>query len=77
MGCIREDYQMATLRKLRNSYYARIRWYENDYQQEESVPLRTHLKSEASVRLNEVERYEHIIKDSEDYSALFPRKTPT
>ena len=63
---------MATLRKLRNSYYARIRWYENDYQQEESVPLRTHLKSEASVRLNEVERYEHIIKDSEDYSALFP-----
>ena len=63
---------MATLRKLRNSYYARIRWYENDYQQEESVPLRTHLKSEASVRLNEVERYEHIIKDGEDYSALFP-----
>ena len=67
---------MATLRKLRNSYYARIRWYENDYQQEESVPLRTHLKSEASVRLNEVERYEHIIKDSEDYSALFPWLKP-
>ena len=67
---------MATLRKLRNSYYARIRWYENDYQQEESVPLRTHLKSEASVRLNEVERYEHIIKDGEDYSALFPWLKP-
>ena len=62
---------MATLTKKRKSYYARIRWYENDYQQEESVPLRTHLKSEASVRLNEVERYEHIIKDGEDYSALF------
>ena len=67
---------MATLRKLRNSYYARIRWYENDYQKCKTVPLRTHLKSEASVRLNEVERYEHIIKDSEDYSALFPWLKP-
>jgi len=63
---------MATLKKLRKSYYARIRWYENDYQKEKKVPLRTHLKSEASVRLNEVERYEHIIKDGEDYTAIFP-----
>ena len=67
---------MATLTKKRNSYYARIRYYENEYQKEKSVPLRTHLKTEASVRLNEVERYEHIIKDGEDYSALFPWLKP-
>jgi integrase len=67
---------MATLTKKRNSYYARIRYYENEYQKEKSVPLRTHLKTEASVRLNEVERYEHIIKDGEDYTALFSWLNP-
>ena len=49
---------MATLTKKRKSYYARIRWYENDYQQEKSVPLRTNLKSEALIRKNEIEEYE-------------------
>ena len=64
---------MATLKKARQSYYARIRWYDIEMvRHEKTVPLKTHLKSEASVRLNEVERYEHIIKDGEDYTAIFP-----
>ena len=64
---------MATLKKARQSYYARIRWYDIEtVRHEKTVPLKTHLKSEASVRLNEVERYEHIIKDGEDYTAIFP-----
>ena len=61
---------MATLTKKRKSYYARIRWYENDYQQEKSVPLRTNLKSEALIRKNEVEEYEDTIKKGEDYTVL-------
>ena len=63
---------MATLKKARQSYFARIRWYVEDTLKEKTVPLKTHLKSEALVRRTEVEKYEHIIKDGDDYTAIFP-----
>ena len=72
VGCIREDLQMATLRKARQKYYSRIRWYdENQIQKEKSIPLTTNLKSEALVRKTEVERYEDDIKKGEDYTVHF------
>ena len=72
-GIFREDYQMASLRKHRLKYYARVQWRdENKVKRGRTIPLKTHLKSEALVRKSEVEAYEHILKDGEDYKALFP-----
>ena len=63
---------MATLRKRRLKYYARIQWRdENSRKREKKISLRTHLKSEALVRKIEVEKFEHIVKDGDDYSAIF------
>ena len=63
---------MATLRKIGHKYYARVRWYDdNDQQQEKTIPLNTNLKSDALVSLKKVTKYEHIVKDGEDYSAIF------
>ena len=63
---------MATPRKIGHKYYARVRWYDdNDQQQEKTVPLNTNLKSDALVRVKKVTKYEHIVKDGEDFSANF------
>ena len=63
---------MATLRKHGLKYYARIQWRdENSRKREKKISLRTHLKSEALVRKIEVEKFEHIVKDGDDYSAIF------
>ena len=63
---------MATLRKHGLKYYARIQWRdENSRTREKKITLRTHLKSEALVRKIEVEKFEHIVKDGDDYSAIF------
>ena len=63
---------MATLRKPHQLYYARVQWRHSDGgMKEKTIPLNTKLKSEALVRKQEVETYEHIVKDGEDYSALF------
>ena len=63
---------MASLRKIGHKYYARVRWYDdNDQQQEKTVPLNTNLKSDALVRVKKVTKYEHIVKDGEDFSANF------
>ena len=63
---------MATLRKHGLKYYARIQWRdENSRKREKKISLRTHLKSEALARKIEVEKFEHIVKDGDDYSAIF------
>ena len=63
---------MATLRKVRQLYFARIQWRdENQSVKEKTVPLKTHLKSEALVRKSEVERYEDDIIKGEDYTVEF------
>ena len=63
---------MATLRKHGLKYYARIQWRdENASVKEKTVPLKTHLKSEALVRKSEVERYEDDIIKGEDYTVEF------
>ena len=57
---------MATLRKRRKLWYARVKWYENNnpYQKEKLIPLRTESKVEAMERLSEVKKYETDIKDA-------------
>ena len=63
---------MASLKKHHNNYYARVRWYDdNDQQQEKTISLNTNLKSDALVSLKKVTKYEHIVKDGEDFSANF------
>ena len=63
---------MATLRKRRLKYYARIQWRDSSQSlKEKQIPLKTHLKSEALVRKAEVERYEDDIKKGEDYTVEF------
>ena len=63
---------MATLRKVRQLYFARIQWRdENSRKREKKISLRTHLKSEALVRKIEVEKFEHIVKDGDVMHFLF------
>ena len=63
---------MATLKKRRLKYYARIQWRDSSQSlKEKQIPLKTHLKSEALVRKAEVERYEDDIKKGEDYTVEF------
>ena len=63
---------MATLRKHGLKYYARIQWRdENQIVREKTVPLGTHLKSDALVRKSEVEDYEDDIIKGEDYTVEF------
>ena len=63
---------MATLRKHRLKYYARIQWRdENQIVREKTVPLGTNIKSEALVRKSEVEDYEDDIIKGEDYTVEF------
>ena len=61
---------MATLRKRRKLWYARVKWYENNnpYQKEKLIPLRTESKVEAMERLSEVKKYETDIKDGMEFA---------
>jgi len=61
---------MATLRKRRKLWYARVRWYEkNDpYQKEKMIPLRTPSKVEAMERLSQVNKVVADIKDGMVFS---------
>jgi len=68
VGCIREDYQMATLRKRKGRYYSRIQWRnELNKVREKQIPLKTEMKSEAIVRNHEVEKVEDLIKKGENW----------
>lgn len=53
---------MASLRKLRNKWYARVSLWDGYRQKEKLIPLKTESKSTARVRLVEVNRYEIDIK---------------
>ena len=50
---------MATLKKRRNVWYARVRWYDNNnIRHEKQVPLRTMSKVTARKRLSMVDKEE-------------------
>ena len=40
-GSLRKEIAMATLRKRRGSWYARVQWWVADIRKEKSVPLKT------------------------------------
>ena len=63
---------MASIRKRKRLYYARVTWREGSQKKEKQIPLRTNLKSQALKRQTEVEKFEHIVKKGGDYSARFP-----
>lgn len=59
---------MASVKKRRNQYYARIQWRdENQAKREKQIPLRTDKKSEAVVRNHEVEKVENLIKQGQNW----------
>ena len=53
---------MASIRKRKRLYYARVTWREGSRKKEKQIPLRTNLKSQALKRQTEVEKFEHIVK---------------
>ncbi|NQV36855.1 MAG: tyrosine-type recombinase/integrase [Candidatus Marinimicrobia bacterium] len=59
---------MATLRKRRNKWYARIRTWDGQREKEKLIPLRTESKADAWIRLAEVNKYENDIKNGMDFS---------
>ena len=60
---------MATLKKRRGSWYARVLWYNSTgRKKEKQVPLRTKSKVTARERLVTVNRLESDIKDGISFS---------
>ena len=53
---------MATLRKRRSKWYARVQWWVADIRKEKSVPLKTKIKVIARERLAKVNKIESDIK---------------
>ena len=66
---LRKELAMATLKKRRNKWYARVLWYdETGYKKEKQIPLRTESKTVARERLVAVNREEVEIKDGLKFS---------
>ena len=66
---LRKESVMATLKKRRNKWYARVLWYdETGYKKEKQIPLRTESKTVARERLVAVNREEAEIKDGLKFS---------
>ena len=66
---LRKELAMATLKKRRGSWYARVLWYDNTGQKKEKqIPLRTKSKVTARERLVAVGRLESDIKDGIAFS---------
>ena len=59
---------MATLKKRRGVWYARIQWWVNGQRKEKQVPLRTKSKATAEERLASVNKDESDIKDKMSFS---------
>ena len=60
---------MATLKKRRGLWYARVRWYnQNGMSKDKQVPLRTDSKVTALERLSAVTKVESDIKDGIAFS---------
>ena len=68
-GSLRKELAMATLKKRRGSWYARVLWYDNHgRKKEKQVPLRTKSKVTARERLGTVNKDELDIKDGLEIS---------
>ena len=52
---------MATLKKRRGVWYARVLWYEEQKKKEKQIPLRTEVKVTARERIAEVNKVEDDI----------------
>lgn len=61
---------MASLRKRRNKWYARVSTWQGSKRKEKLIPLRTSRKVAARERLIEVQRVENDIKNGEEF--VFP-----
>jgi len=61
---------MATLKKRRKKWYARVQWNANNLKKEKQIPLRTTSKMTARMRLAEVNKVEADIKCGVDF--IFP-----
>ena len=59
---------MASLKNRRDSWYARVLWYEEQRKREKQVPLRTSSKVTARERLAEVNKVENDIKQGMEFS---------
>jgi len=70
-GSLRKELAMATLKKRRGSWYARVLWYDNHgRKKEKQVPLRTKSKVAARERLGTVNKDELEIKLTDNQEAL-------
>jgi len=71
-GSLRKELAMATLKKRRGYWYARVLWYNDNQsrQTEKQVPLRTQSKVTARERLAEVNKVEDDIKSGLNF--IFP-----
>ena len=59
---------MATLKKRRDKWYARVIWFPNNGRKEKQIPLRTESKVTARERMTEVNKVENDIKAGMDFS---------
>ena len=67
-GSLRKELVMATLRKRRGSWYARVQWWVADIRKEKSVPLKTQIKVIARERLAQVNKVESDIKSGMNFT---------
>ncbi len=59
---LRKELKMASLKKRREKWYARVQWWNNNLRKEKLIPLRTSNKTTARVRLSVVNKLESDIK---------------
>lgn len=59
---------MASIRKIRNKYFSRVVWRDENGQSEKTISLKTDKKSDAIIRNNAVTKIEDSIKDGDNYS---------
>ena len=59
---------MASIRKMKGSYYSRIQWWVDNQRKEKLIPLKTDKKSVAVVRNTEVEKVEDTIANGDNWS---------
>jgi len=67
-GSLRKELAMAGLIKRRETWYARIRWYDNSKRVEKQIPLRTKTKVIARERLAMVNKVESDIKGGMEFT---------
>ena len=69
-GSLRKELAMATLKKRRGNWYARVLWIKSnsERQTEKQIPLRTNSKVTAYERLAEVKKVENDIKAGLEFS---------